>query len=334
MDKKDKDLNTLRELEESAGVGEQSTPPVLNPIVPETSPISNIPDVITHQNPNVNQLDGYIKVERYDLPQHGILYPPTWEFAYKCPTAGDVAIFSTLHEQDQPAIMSAIDDIIRKNVYVYDSSDDRLVSSGEICDAHKVYFLLRLREFYLSNYPIKIDTICETCHEPYQEDMTSASLLYDDIPEKLLSAYDGRTFTLTFKTLQEPIIIRIPTLDTTSKIFKHIVRVYRDKDKERKGASTKTNKIFYDKKFLLLAPYLFETGTETINDVVVKFNDISKNDELFRRYNDFITRVHLENNQDIDSTCKHCGSLEEAQIKFPSWNKLFINDEDDSGYYD
>jgi hypothetical protein len=330
----DHNLDALKDIEETLGVGQEEETTPTTSSTPTSQKSSIIPDVITHQNPNTNELDGYIKLEQYDLPQHGALYPDNWDFAYKCPSTGDVAVFSTLHEQDQPAIMSAIDDIIRKNVYIYDSVNSRLITTGEICDAHKVFFLMKLREFYLSEYPIKIDTICENCHEPYQEDLFASGLEYSDIPQKLLDNYDGRVFTLSFPEFSEQIIIRIPTLDTTSKIFKHIVRVYRDKDKEKKGGTSKANKIFYDKKFLLLAPFLFESGSETIQDIVKKFDEVSKNDKIFKRYNEFITRVHIENSTEIESTCRHCGSPEVAQIKFPTWNKLFVDDRDDSGYYD
>jgi hypothetical protein len=329
--KQETDIDVLKNIEEQMGVGNESIPTL--PEVDEDKQ-QVVPTSISHQNPNVNQFDGYIKIERYDLPQNGVLYPETWEFAYKCPDTGDVAVFSTLHEQDQPAIMAAIDDLIRKNVYIFDSSNDNLISTGEVCDAHKVYFMLRLREFYLSNYPIPIETICDSCHEPYTENMYAQSLLYNDIPEKLLQSYDGRVFHLHFNDVEEDVLIRIPTLETTSKIFKHIVRVYRDKDKEKKGGTSKANKIFYDKKFLLIAPYLFVEGNETIASIVKKFDDVSKNQPLFKRYTEFISRVKFENQQEIESTCKHCGSPEVAEIKFPTWNKLFVNDTDDSGYYD
>ena len=91
-----------------------------------------------------NLLDGYIPLDRNDLPNYGDLYPSSWNFAYRCPVAKEVANFSTISEDDQPGILIAVEDLIKKCVVIFDTESEKQISSGEINDVHRLYFLLNL----------------------------------------------------------------------------------------------------------------------------------------------------------------------------------------------
>lgn len=279
-----------------------------------------------------NKLDGYIVLDREDLPQLGVLYPETWRFAYRCPTAKEVANFSTINEQDQTSIVQSVEDIIRKCVIIFDTNSQRQVSVGEICDAHRVFFLLLIRDYYLPGKNIVIDAYCSQCQNMHQIMLTADSLVYHMPNNKLLGAYDGRIFTLDMG-LEKPIVFRVPTLETAGRLYKYITKMARNQ--QQGNNNKKDDNIIYDKQFLLMAPYLYETGKETVRDLILKYKSIQRNNKLFAAYLEIINRIKLENEEYFDYICPDCESEEEAQIKFPGgWKKLFVSNQDTTGYFD
>lgn len=277
-------------------------------------------------------IEGYKILQTYDLPNEGKLYPQNWKFAYRCPTTKEVANFSTVQEGDHPAAIAAIEELVRKCVKIIDVDTEAVIPSTEINDSHKLFFMLKLRDFYLPGAPIDYDTMCDICHNPFKAILNAESLIFSSVNEKLLSTFDGRRFTLVFDDVEEPIVVYIPTIGTTSRLFKYIVKVYRDMEVESERV-TKDDKIVYDKKFLLLAPYLFETGRETIKEISNKYNELTKDDKRFKAYMNVATSMKLDNLDVIDVKCSHCGSVEETPLKFPGgWSKFFIG-KDTTGYF-
>jgi hypothetical protein len=286
-------------------------------------------NIISENKPNL--LEGYKILEKEDMPQQGVLYPESWKFAYRCPISKEVANFSALNEQDKPGIIMAVEDLIRKCVVIYDVDKDIQINSGYIIDAHRTFFLLLLRDFYLPGNPIKYTGVCTLEREPMDIILTANKLIYPELSEKLINAYDGRKFALKMDGIEEPIEFLAPTIEITSRIFKYIVKVFKDTQNDNEK---KDDKVVYDKNFLLLAPYLYTKGTETIKDITNKFNKIQKDDKLFGAYLEIINKLNLDNLEYIEEKCPKCGSVEENLIKFPGgWKKMFIGSKDSTGYF-
>ena len=319
MSKKQEELDALQHME---GNNQENQ---------EQSQVASAPaEAPVNEQKQANLLDGYRRIDKM-MPQQGALYPDSWEFAYRCPTAKEVANFSTINENDQAAIIVAVEDLIRKCVIIYDTEQKKRINTGEICDAHRTFFLLNLRDFYLPGNPIKYKNTCQTCHDTFEVNLTADKLIYNELTEKLLNAYDGRVFTFDMG-LEEPVIIRIPTLETSGRIFKYIVKIYRGNQMNQE--ERKSDNIIYDKQFLLFAPFLYKTGNETIRELGFKFKAIQKNEKLFKAYLTIINNIKLENEEYFDEICPSCGSEEEAQIKFPGgWKKLFVTSGDTTGYF-
>lgn len=321
-------LDALRELEKENGM-----------IVEETNTVQFDSSMKNQFAPKVEQepskdsvIDGYKILQTYDLPNEGVLYPDNWRFAYRCPTTKEVANFSTIQDDDTPAVISAIEELVKKCVKIIDIDTEAQIPSNEINDAHKLFFMIKLRDFYLPGSPIEYDAVCDLCHEQYKVRLNAESLVYNKISDKLLDAFDGRKFTLEVG-LDEPLVIYIPTIATSSKLFKYIVKVYRDQQTGNER-NLKDDKIAYDKKFLLLAPYLFETGKENIKDIIRKYNELSKDDRKLSAYLNIANFMKLDNLQIIDTVCSHCGSTEETPVKFPGgWSQMFVG-KDTTGYFD
>lgn len=319
--KQDDKLDQLRKLEAEAKA-----------VVDQNQEIDN-QDNISSNNESPNMLDGFKLIQNYELPQNGELYPDTWNFAYRCPKSIEVANFSVIHDRDNPALINAIQDLIKKCVVIYDTEFKKQISSGFIFDCHQTFFILLLRDFYLSNIPIENKYTCTLCHEGYDSQLTASKLIYPELSDKLLSAYNKETglFTLNWPGIEEPIKFLIPNINRSSQIFKYIVKAYKDAENDR---DKKDDVIIYDKQFLLLAPYLYEKGTENIRDLIAKFKLIKANEKLFKAYLEIISKLKLENLEYINDNCPHCGSLEENQIRFPGgWKNMFISRKDTSGYF-
>lgn len=278
-----------------------------------------------------NSMEGYRKLERVDLPNGGALYPESWQFAYRCPTVKEVANFSTVMETDQPAIIQVTEDLIRRCVLIFDTANNKQISTGEICDAHRLYFLQLLRDFYLPDSPITIKSMCNTCKSQFDAHLHATDLKFKEFNEALISAYDGRVFELKLNGVV--VRFRVPTIDSASKVFKYIVKSYRNQQSQ---GQSELEKIVYDKQFLLFAPYLFETGKETIRELVLKFKNISRpeNEKLFAAYLTIISNLQLENESTFDSECTECQSIEEVGVTFPGgYRQLFVSTTDTHGYF-
>lgn len=276
-------------------------------------------------------IDGYTILQKSKLPYFGRFYPKSWEFAYRCPTAKEVANFSTVNEQDQPAIVNAIEELIKKCVVIIDSESGVKIPSGQINDGDRTFFLLLLREFYLPNKDITYNTMCMLCKNSVEVHFNSASLQYREVSDKLLSCFDGRLFTIPNKNLEEPIVFTIPTLDISGKIFRYLLKVYRDNQSDK---DNKKESLSFDKEFLLVAPYLFETGKESMIQIKQKFMMIRNNGMLLNAYITIANSLKLENQDTIGYTC-NCGSEEETLIKFPGgWKNMFVDTDSFEGIFE
>lgn len=272
-------------------------------------------------------IDGYKLIPNNELPHNGRLYPVSWSFAYRCPTSEEIANFSSVNENDQLSIINAIQELIRKCVVIVDTDSQKQISSLEINDGDRVYFLLKLREFYLPNDPISYNTMCLSCKEQITVNLNSASLQFYHISEKIFNSFDGRTFNLDMGLTSGPIVFRIPTFNTSQRIFRYITNTYKNKE------NTKESEVF-NKKFLLVAPFLYENGNESVEALKNKFRQISRDGERLKAYVDLANNLRFDNKETFVYT-HDCGSEEVAEIRFPGgWKKMFVGSSTYNGLFE
>lgn len=292
---------------------------------------SNNTEVVNNEEQKQQSIttDLYKKIDKSDLPFNGMLYPESWQIAHRVPTPDEIAEFSTVNEDDQAGIVNAISELVRKCYIIYDVENKKQISSGELNDGEKMFFFLRLRESYLEdNAPIKYSVINQTYNETVEISFTSASLEYPELTEKLLQSFDGRKFSIKMPRIETPIQFYIPTVNLSQKIFKYILATYKEIDNAQNGKKSKNSgdKTLIDKKFLLILPYLFETGEENIQSLKQKYLGIKNNPELYKAYITIANSLNLTNYEKITYTYKE--SEEEALIKFPmGWRKIFDDTE-------
>lgn len=286
----------------------------------------------TKEGPSANIVDGWKPIDKNFMPYKGMLYPSSWAFAYRCPTSKEVANFSTINEKDQPAIIQAIEDLIRKCVMIIDTDKKQKISASNINDGDKMFFMLLIRDFYLPGNPINFPTMCLFCKDSVEATFGPYSLKYKPLTDKMLACFDGRVFHMTgIPGVDQEIDVHVPTLETSAKILRYIVKVFRDSQSET--AETKDTDAF-DKQFLLVAPFLFETGEESIPVLKQKFRKIIANENMLKAYVNIANQLKLDNLETFEYTCSSCESVEEAQLKFPGgWKNFFINKGTMGGYF-
>lgn len=279
-----------------------------------------------------NMIDGYVRVPREEMPHGGKFYPPTWEFVYRCPTAKEVVTFSTLDNDDTPNVYIAVEDLIKKCVRIYDTDLEKEVASIEINDGDRTFFMLKLREFYIADekQAVKLHHVCQSCFEEFETELHPQDLIYDEPNEALLEDFDGRIFHLDMGQMVE---FRIPTISTTGRFFRHMVQVIRDNQRNPNDQSRRDAKIFYDKTFLKIAPFLFVTGKESVKEIIAKYKMIEKNDELIAIYMEIIDNLSMSNKEYIRATCPKCEVEDTIEISFPAWRNFFKKFRDQKGYF-
>ena len=276
-------------------------------------------------------IDGYRVIDNNDLAFNGLLYPKSWRFAYRCPTSMEVANFSTVNEKDQSAVINVVAELIQKCFVIVDSETNKEVSSSEINDGERLFFFLKLREFYLFDKPIQYATMNLTYQEPVTVSLFASSLVFPELNEKLLNCFNGREFSIPINGIENPIKFLIPTINLSSRIFRYMVKTY--KEIQNEDTDKIKNVEAFDKQFILVAPYLYEKGNETIENLKHKFKEIQKNDKLLDAYITIINKLKLTNFEKIVYTYKE--SEEEALIKFPGgWKSMFIDKGALNGIFD
>ena len=282
------------------------------------------------KKPNI--VDGWAHIERADMPHGGKLYPPTWEFLYRCPTAKEVVTFSTLENDDTPNVYIAVEDLIKKCVKIYDTDLQKEVASTEINDSDRVFFMIKLREFYIADekQSLKLHHVCQSCFEEFETELHPHHLIYDEPSEALLEDFDGRVFRLDMGQMVE---FRIPTISTTGRFFRHMVQVIRDNQRGPSEQSRRDAKIFYDKTFLKIAPFLFVTGRESVKEIIAKYKMIEKNDDLISAYMEIIDSLNIANKEYIRAKCPKCEVEDTVELSFPSWRNYFKKFRDKKGYF-
>ena len=267
-------------------------------------------------------VDGYKILDKSILSNNGKLYPDSWQFAYRCPTADEIANFSTVNEKDQPSVFAAVEDLICKCVTIVDVQNDMEISPKQINDGDRLMFMLLLREFYIPNVFISYNTMCPYCKDPVEVRLVPTALRYKKLTDEMLSYFDGRVFRIpadAFQTSRD-IVFHIPTLEIAGKVFQYLLKTYRDT-----MSDNSRDKEAFMKQFLLVAPFLFEDSKETMEMLKQKFKQIRMDGNLLNAYVTLANQLKLDNLETI--TYVHdCGSEEEAEIRFPGgWKDFFVD---------
>lgn len=269
------------------------------------------------ERPNV--IDGYISIDKDKMPYRGHFYPMGWQFAYRCPTVKEIARFSAIPEQDTPNVISGIDDMIRKCVKIYDVDTDTMISVEEINKSDKIFFLLLIRDYYIPQQGIMVENVCEDCQENFTATINSSSLSFPELPEKLIDNFDGRIFNISVNG--EKIKFYIPTLGSYSRVLNFVIKMHKNSQQQK---DVKVDKVIYDKVFMTIAPFLFETGKETVQDIIKKYKAIYTKDNLLMAYMQIAQNINMDNFESINFECPNCHNVESIDIVFPGGvTKLF-----------
>lgn len=274
-------------------------------------------------------IDGYRFVNNIDLPFEGKLYPLSWKFFYRCPDVSEVANFSTVADEDTAKQVTTIEALIKKCWKIIDADTQAPISTSEINDGEKLFFFMKLREFYLHDSPIQYNVFNSEHLKSVTIDLKAENLVYKALKQSLLDKFDGRLVTIAVpksETNQE-IKFLVPTLEISRKIT-----LYMQKAQKNIREKTVTDKDNIDKNFILFLPYLFESGKEKMEQLETKLKVIMRDRVLFDRYLEIMAKLSFTNQEKIEYNFEE--GVHQASLEFPSFKRMFIidsrsNNEDD-----
>lgn len=287
---------------------------------------------VATDTPTYQTTNGYRILTNTELPYLGALYPETWRFSFRCPTTDEVAEFSTIDERDTPKIQDAITNLLKKCYVIVDTKEGKQIPSSQLNDGDRLFFFLKLREFYMQDIPIEFPIISQNHQEPLQVNLMAHNLIFNTIKPELLEYYDGRKWSIPTESfgLKDPIVFINPTLDISQRIFKYMVNKYREAQDSK---NQKINKNEFNRKFLLLLPFLYVEGNEKIESLNLKFKQIQKNEKLLQAYLTLSNKMVNTNEEYLVITYK--GDEEKTDIKFPGgWKNMFIDQQAFGGLFD
>lgn len=278
--------------------------------------------------PKYQTIDGYRLLDRDSLPYGGMLYPESWHFTFRCPTVAEVAEFSVIDERDTPKIQEAVTNLLKKCYVIVDTETDSSIPASQINDGDRLFFFLKLREFYMQDLPIEYPVISMIHQEQLSVNLMAHHLIFKgEITEKMMEWYDGRKWTIPVEKfgIAEPIEFLNPTIDISNRIFKYLTNKYREANDNNKNKK-ELNKKEFDKKFIQLLPYLYVEGNEKIESLYHKYKtQILKNENLYKAYLAIATNFVHTNEEYI--IINYNGDEEKTEIRFPGgWKNMFIAD--------
>lgn len=275
----------------------------------------------------------YEHLDKTELP-HKILYPENWELFYKKPTVDDVAVFSTIPENDYFKIMLATIQLIRKCMLIIDSETQKLVSTERIKSCHKMFLFLKLRTEYMTDSKGNTSDIMYPIFSPELEEAITVkfneySLIYDELSDDVVAILNeertGFIFDESFG-YDEPIYIPITDFGMEIKIINHITNSHK---KMQKTDAKKKDFDSFDKKFLAFLPYLFEKSTDTIDGLKNKYKLLMENESKYQAYLELVTNFKIGEKDNIKYVVEREGEtiVGETPMKFPNgYNGLFIRE--------
>ena len=274
-------------------------------------------------------VNGFRILDNINLPYGGKLYPESWRFSFRCPTTKEEAEFSTIDERDQPRIIQAISSLIQKCFVIVDLDNNKQIPTDQINDGDRLYFFLKLREYYMEDLPIEFPTLSMNHQEPVQVKLMAHNLIY----EPILDCYDGRMVVLPGANfgLTENIEFLNPTLNLTDKILRYTINKYKELNDD--STKQKVNNDDFNKKFFLILPYLYVKGNEKIESLKLKYKNIEKNEKLMKAYLTIANKMQHSNKEYITFIYKE--EEEKTLMKFPGgWKNMFQSDSVAGGLFD
>jgi hypothetical protein len=184
---------------------------------------------------------GWQKLPIKELPTQGLFYPADAEIAIRSATAGEVRHWSTLHEEDIPALDDMLNYMLERCVTF--KTKDIHSSWKDIKEVDRFYILLAIREytFVKGENQLQVKT-----SETTKLDVTKEMIDYINLNPKLMKYYDEteRCFVLKFK-IGKVIKVTIPSVGVTNYLKNYISR-------------KQENQEMFDIDFISFAPFVIQ----------------------------------------------------------------------------
>jgi len=302
----------------------------------------------TDENGNVTEVDdqgsvhsfsipkvGYYFVPEKHLPSRGDFYLPGYSIAYRAAQTKEIKHYATTDRGDYLEFSDALNYLLR---YCCEIKIKNTISHLDLLEFDRIYLLFCIREITMPEGTQPF-TIQHDCHCGYVNDLPITkdninkmdwNIPIGDDPEKTLARYydpEKRCFSIKTKNGKNDMLLYVPTIGTTSKVFN-----FMQKELQKKK-NTDFNNIYafkeYSKLYYVIPDHkLIDEKGSYVKKILFEQNQWSLDKiKLFIRLTDKIEEAITPS---VTYTCKGCGEEVSADIMFPEgYKKVFIDDATD-----
>lgn len=299
------------EQEETKSLGKVNKKEMLNPKGPRDARLSFLKSIEVHKD---------------SMLYKGKFYPEDWVFKARPATGEEIVAISTINPDDALSVDAAINEIIRCCITIKSKKLDKVISTENIFEFDRLWFLLFIRDLTISNREsqIKWSIGCKHCENPKMDiELTFNNLIEKPFTEIADKYFDASTQSFQVKTKSFGVIKIQPTTIKRANIYKEYFRDCSEKN------------INPDMKFLSLFNMMINSDNENEDKIMNKLyniymsiiNDVYKL-SLYKKLQEELV-VGIEDT--IVHVCEKCGKEGHYDIRFPNGiNNIFIMSDFDS----
>ena len=267
---------------------------------------------------------GYTKINLEDLPTKGLFYPVGAKMLVRALKVDEIKHWSSIDETDLVDVYMHLNKIVL-SACKFTTNDNKNLGHYSICDADRLYLLLKIRDKTFKQGESKID-IPAPCQCATGAD-NKIPLRYENIvinnklPEKLEKYYneEKRCFIVETKSYGN-LTLHLPRIGVMERIYGQVADLQRQ------------NKPF-KKEFYVTLPYIITNHRlldkeDTFNKLYGDFQ--SWDTKKYSIYTNLINKLQMGATNEIKGSCP-CGSEVTAPLEFPDGIKslFFISNIDD-----
>lgn len=285
------------------------------------SALQSIESDSADKNKEVIDTLGWQDIARKDIPYQGMLYPESYKFQVLPAATKDIRQYSSLDETNIISVSDALNRMIRTNVRIIDTADNKVIPSTRIYEHERFFWILLIQTYTGGTKTITFEHMCEedSCQHMNQVSITPYKLMYSKMSAKMLQRWDavkGYASILT-KTLGE-FKYRPITLDESIKVSEFMIK-------------RRQNKKPYEANFSKLLPFIRQLDKKNnVSDLYSSYIELRPQVLSFLMRlsgHDFDVRAE----QTLEESCEKCECGIYPTIQFPDGiaNIFFDDNVDD-----
>lgn len=266
---------------------------------------------------------GYKPVQPEILATKGHFYPPDTTVSVRPASTKEIIHYSSMDESDFRDIGNKITSVVNSCTRIF--MNGRKVDCNDLLEVDRLFLFFLIRDYTFSEKEnvLNHNAQCPHCGTTEKVEITSNTLGFFDVNDKLLEKWDANDGCFRINHPQLPNMPELypPTIGTIDWIFDYVQKQELKKQRGEGG--------FYDTAFLTHLQFLVPDWRQ-LND---RF--LAKTQEMYSKLNHdhisvirkFIKTLNIGVNTKMERRCGNCSKEYESLVRFPDggWSSIFDN---------